>query len=100
MRWSQGYLKQVLTRCERGTICKGGHTEKADEAFRSTQEGEGVDACIGDGDVCERLIRRSDSRISTVGRDKTDGNRVEIGCHRQNVWSKSVTAMSGFGLVM
>jgi hypothetical protein len=57
MRWSQGYLEQTLTRGSRGTTCKGGHTEKADDALRSTQEGEGVDACIGDRDVCERLIR-------------------------------------------
>jgi hypothetical protein len=49
-------------------ICKGRHTEKADEAFRSTQEGGGVDASIGDGDVCEGLIRGSDCRIGTVGR--------------------------------
>jgi hypothetical protein len=70
MRWSQGDLKWVLTRCERRRICKGRHTEKADEAFRSTQEGDGVDASIGDGNVCERLIRGSDCRISTVGRGK------------------------------
>jgi hypothetical protein len=65
MRWSQGYLKQALTRWERGKICKGRHTEKAYEAFRSTQEGKGVDACISDGDVCERLIRGSERRIDT-----------------------------------
>jgi hypothetical protein len=65
-----------------GNKMKMGHTEKADEAFRSTQEGEGVDACIGDGDVRERLIRGSESRISMDRRGKTDGNRVKIGCHR------------------
>jgi hypothetical protein len=68
MRWSQGYLKWVLTRCKRRRIYKGRHTEKADEAFRSTQEGGGVHASIGDGDVGEGLIRGSDCRISTVGR--------------------------------
>ena len=46
---------------------KGRLTEKADEAFRSTQEGESVYASIGDGDVCEGLIRGSDCRISTIG---------------------------------
>jgi hypothetical protein len=81
MRRIQGYLKWVLTQCERRWICKGRHTEKADEALRSTQEGQGVDASIGDGDVCEGLIRGSDCRISTVGRGKTDGNGVKIGCH-------------------
>jgi len=62
-------------------MCKGRHTEKADEANRSTQEGEGVDAGIGDGDVCEGLIRGSECRIRMVGRGKTDGNGVKIGCH-------------------
>jgi hypothetical protein len=70
MRWNQGDLKWVLNRCEGRRICKGRHTEKADEAFRSTQEGEGVYASIGDGNVCEGLIRGSDCRISTVGRGK------------------------------
>lgn len=70
MRWSQGDLKWMLTRCDGRRICKGRHTEKADEALRSLQEDEGVDASIGDGDVCEGLIRRSDCRISTVGRGK------------------------------
>lgn len=65
-----------------GEICKSRHTEKAYEAFRSTQEGEGVDACIGDGDVCKRLIRGSEGRIGKDRRDKTDGNSVKIGCHR------------------
>jgi hypothetical protein len=71
----------VLTRCERRRTCKGRHTEKADEALRSTQEGGGVDACIGDGDICERLIRGSDCRISMVGRGETDGDGVKIGRH-------------------
>lgn len=45
----------IAQRRERKLICKGGHTEKTDEAIRSLQEGEGVDAFIGDGNLCERL---------------------------------------------
>ena len=71
----------MLTRCERRRICKGRHTEKADEAFRSTQEGLSVDTSVGDGNICEGLIRGSDCRISMIGRRKTDGNGVKIGCH-------------------
>ena len=37
---------------------KGIHTEKTDEALGSLQEGEGVDALIGDGNLCEGLGRR------------------------------------------
>jgi hypothetical protein len=59
-----GGTKDISSGCSldamRRRICKGGHTEKADEAFRSTQESNGIDASIGDGDICEGLIRGSD----------------------------------------
>lgn len=31
------------------------HTENANEALGRLQEDEGVDACVGNGDICEGL---------------------------------------------
>jgi hypothetical protein len=38
------------------------HTEKTDEALGSLQEGEGVDALIGDGNLCEGLEKEGAGR--------------------------------------
>lgn len=50
-------------------ICKKmTHTEKTDEALGSLQEGECVDALIGDGDLCEGLKRRGRSGLGEIKR--------------------------------
>jgi hypothetical protein len=61
MRWSQGDLETDNHSLDAGRengCTKETHTEKTDEAFGGLQEGEGVDALIGDGDVGEGLGRR------------------------------------------
>jgi hypothetical protein len=65
MRRSQGDLKRQLLGARRKPIYKKGkHTEKTDEAFGSFQEGEGLDALIGDGDLCEGLRRHGGSGLA------------------------------------
>ena len=65
MRWSQGDLvteKKKVQR-EKGNRCaKKVHTKKTDETLGSLQEGEGVDALISDGNVCEGLGRLDQTR--------------------------------------
>ena len=54
MRWSRGDL--VWTdQSQKQTDARRKHTENANETLRSQQVGEGVDACCGDGDICEGL---------------------------------------------
>lgn len=68
------------TRCRRDAREK--HTEKANDALRSLQEGEGVDACVGNGDICEGLrgsSARRKTRISAVRKTHSDG--VEVRGH-------------------
>jgi len=50
--------KKIVRREKEKRRVTGIHTEKTDEAFGSLQEGEGVDALIGDRNVCEGLRRR------------------------------------------
>jgi len=45
---------------------KGGHTKKTDEALGGLQEGERVDACIGDG--LARIESSVDGRTRMVSR--------------------------------
>lgn len=64
MRWSQGYLETDNHSLDAGRengCTKETHTEKTDEAFGGLQEGEGVDALIGDGDVGEGLGKKGSS---------------------------------------
>ena len=59
------------------------HTEKANEALRSLQEGEGGDAFICNGDICEGLrgcLARRKKRISAMRRD-THGDGVKVRGH-------------------
>jgi hypothetical protein len=56
--------RRIITRSTREgktDVQKETHTEKTDEAFGGLQEGEGVDALIGDGDVGEGLGKKGSS---------------------------------------
>jgi hypothetical protein len=74
-----GGAKEISTEREREKIIarhekelryakRGTHTEKTDEALGSFQEGECVDALIGDGDLCEGLRRRGRSGLGEIKR--------------------------------
>jgi len=84
MRWNQGDLsgRRLLTRTrgERGRKkrgCEGGHTKKTDEAFGGLQEGDGVDACIGDGDVCEGLWQARRGGVGLGSGRQAGENRIK-----------------------
>ncbi len=57
MRSSQGDLVQTDYSLDRRwrRDAREKHTEKANEAIRSLQEGDSVDACVGNGDSREGL---------------------------------------------
>ena len=84
MRRSQGDLetKKIARREEEKRRAKVIHTKKTDEAVGSFQEGEGVDALIGDGNVCEGLRKKDGVRLWRIQLwFETHGNGVKIGCH-------------------
>jgi hypothetical protein len=65
MQWSRGDLVGA-DYSQMRTYAREKHTKNANEALGSLQEDEGVDACVGNGDICEGLkgcsVRRKKNR--------------------------------------
>ncbi len=58
------------------------YTEKANKAFRSLQEGDGVNACVGNGDIREGLRGSSARRKKNKEREReTHGNGIKVRSH-------------------